>query len=314
MTDLPLEPGDHPLYVEGPDGPLLAVFTRTGSPSAPGCIVVGGAGTGGSTKADGFFVRVTRAVAATGYDVARFDWHGIGNSLGHVNRFSLKAPYTGDVRAVADVFIGEGRQLVMAGFCYGSRAVMEVAQEIEDVVGLVLVSYPMPQQLSNKEWAAKKVGMGRALVMAAKPAVLRGWFDRRSRRLYLKWIRLRLERIRNRKIRRNGVAASGQDRVETMESLAGKITRLTDRGVRIRFVYGEGDKQLEPFRQAMVGPLSQAFHVETGLIEVETAPGDLYGWTTVSAQERAIGIVADFARQVATPPNRPKRELRDSRG
>ncbi|HKX75525.1 MAG TPA: alpha/beta fold hydrolase [Acidimicrobiia bacterium] len=289
-NDLPLE---IPIYRPGPYGPVLTVVAPSGRLAAPGLVVVGGAGTGGSTKADGVFVRVARAGTMLGYDSVRFDWHGVGGSLGEVERFSMVAPFVEDVEAAIGALDGDRRPLVMVGFCYGSRAVLEAALSTETVAGVLLVSYPMPKQLSNKQWAARKLPVGKAIRLALRPSAIRGWFDGRSRRLYLKWVRLRATRGRP------ADSSKPHRQSENLVALAGKIRQLISRGVRIRFVYGVGDKQQELFRAAVAGPLSDIFSDPAGLVDMVETPGDLYGWTTVESQERAVEAVVDFARQFA---------------
>jgi alpha/beta superfamily hydrolase len=299
VSTRPRARGDYPIWVQGPHGPIFGVLSSTGSPLSPGFVVVAGAGRGGSTKADGVFVRVARSVAAAGYDVIRFDWHGIGNSLGDVPRFSKGAPYTGDVRAMTDFLAEEGRSVALAGFCYGSKAVIAAADQIENLIGLVLVAHPMPHQPKNRHWAARKVGFGRALTLAFKPAVARGWFDQRSRRLYLKWIRIRFEDTKSRLAGNSRKSVDG-NREESLSTLANKLDGLLQRGVRVRFVYGEGDPQLHLFRDAAAGPLKDVITRGGDMIEVVATDGDLYGWRTIEAQERAIAVIADFASRLTS--------------
>ena len=45
-------------------------------------------------------VRLARAIANLGHTVVRFDWHGVGDSSGEIDRFVLDRPFVGDVVAV----------------------------------------------------------------------------------------------------------------------------------------------------------------------------------------------------------------------
>lgn len=289
-------PTEHPVWLDGPGGPLLAFVTERDRLS-PGFVVAAGAGRSGLTKSDGLFIRMARAMADTGCDVVRFDWRGTGSSLGKAD-FMNEPLYVDDVVAATSVF-EQHRPLALLGSCYGARSVLRAAVELEDTIAVALLAYPMPGKANNRELKAKRISVAQAAGLALKPSIIKGWFDPRMRRLYGRWLSNRLKMVQRNALRRLGAqeTKSGME-LDTLEDLAEMLSTLVERGVSILFVFGEGEQHLELFRSAAEQELAPVLAASHGQIEVITTSEGLYGWRTVGTIDRALDIAREWAEAV----------------
>lgn len=294
--ELEARPAEHAIWLDGSGGPLLAFVTeRRGN--GPGFLVAPGAGRAGLTKSDSLFIRMARAIADADRDVVRFDWRGTGNSLGKAH-FRDDPVYVDDVITATSVF-DEGRPLALLGSCYGARAVLRAATELDNTVSVALLAYPMPGKAKNRELKAKRISLARAARLAVKPSVIKGWFDPRMRMLYRRWISNRLRLLSRRTVgRSSNEKAKDQTEPDTMDHLVESLSTLVERGVSVLFVFGEGEQHLELFRAAAEDELATVIAASGGQIEVVTTSEGLYGWRTVSTVNRALDIAREWALRV----------------
>lgn len=271
-------------FLDLPDGPRFAVVTHpSSSSSGTGVVLCNGGWFPGSWNFNRMYVKLARSLAARGHTVVRFDWYGSGESPGYLVRYRLAEPFADDVVGAAALLEGS-HHIVGAGICFGAASLLAAADRIDRLAGLVLVSAPVPG--TGRRARATYVTAGKAMRSALRPSVARGWFDRNTRRLYLKWIRSR-RRALSKHLRPQAQETPNR------RAIAGQIEGLARRGKLLCFLYGEGDANLPTFSQE---PLASA--VRSGNVRIEVVPFDVEGSGTVGAQEATSRVIIDMVETV----------------
>ncbi len=303
MTGAPQVVSEEALFFDSPQGNLMGVVTRPARPTdLPGVLLCPGGWYGTSTNRNQVVVRLARHLADRGHTVLRFDWHGVGESGGSIERFQLDAPFADDVIAASGRLAAEGVSAqIMVGVCFGSRSAFTAAQVLPAVTGLALISFPVPVPELKAEFKARRLRTGRLARMAFRRSVLAGLFDRDMRRMYRKGLRLKAQSL----LRRLGAAPPPDlTRLDPTAVVDGLHT-LRERAVPVYFLFGEEDLQLRAFHEFRAGPLGRFLDQPDSGVEVATAPGDMSAFGTLAAQEAAITAITDWigggARSAALP-------------
>lgn len=288
-----------PVYFEGGDGALLGVVTTVPGATAKTVICAGG-WHGGSINANRMVVRLARKLAEHGRTVVRFDWHGAGESPGHVRFFRVDEPGEADALGALALLSEQPDQPVsMVGTCIGSRAVLAVAPEVPQLDAVALVSFPFPAARAKTK-RAERIGWWEAVRYAVRPSVLRGWLQPATRRVYLKYVRLKWQaltrRFTGRRAPSQGAEAERRERASAagLERLVAQIDQLVARGVRVLFLFGSGDAAYEHFVKAVEGPLGPLLESAGEQLEVRVVDGDLSGFSSLESQQALIDNVTDW--------------------
>lgn len=282
-------------FLDTGTGPVFMIATgdETAKRSA---VVCSGGWYVGSTNANRVLVRLARTIAELGYRAARFDWHGAGQSPGHVERFSLGEPFGDDVVAVAKEL---GGPTTLVGVCFGSRCALEAAQHLDDLEALVLVSFPFPVG-GTRTKRADQLGARDAVRSAFRPEVVKGLLDPNARRLYWKWVTLKVRAVKKRLFPSKAAPAKRlrqkiADQTMSIPQLVKEVDALVKRNVRVLFLYGDSDGHYDHFAEsAREGPLAGLLERAGDRITVRPVSGDLSGFATLDSQERMISEIAGW--------------------
>jgi pimeloyl-ACP methyl ester carboxylesterase len=267
------------MFVEGPEGPLAAVVTTPGSPSGTGVMICPGGWYGTSTNRNRVVVRLARAVAGLGHTVVRFDWHGVGDSGGDIDRFVLDRPFVGDVEAVAGLL--DLDRLMVIGVCFGGRSALAAAPRLINLAGLVLVSFPFPAQQTKADWRARKMGWRGVTNVLTKPEL---W------RPAARWA--------TRRLRPTPAGPKARDIDLTPASFRADMSDLRQRNVTVDLVFGAEDLELVSFEALREGPLGEYLDGARPGIEVAvTERGDLSSFRSLESQDTAIGLITGIVRR-----------------
>lgn len=267
-----------------PDGPRFAVIAQPRAPvSDTGVLLCNGGWVSGSWYFNRLYVKLARSLAGRGHPVVRFDWYGTGESPGFLLRFNLEDPFVDDVLGAASLVAG-CRKVVGIGYCFGAVSLLAAADRLEHLTGLVLISPPVAGRVQRAR--ATQLKARTAVRASLRPAVVRGWFDPYTRRLYWKWLRGR-SRALLRRPRRAVAGLSG-------DTMATRLHELALSGISIVLVYGKGDSNLRAFSQE---PLSSI--VESENVRIEVVPGDVEGSGTLEIQETISRIMFDAVETIA---------------
>lgn len=298
MTEALTAAADVPMYVEGGDGPLLAILTPAENPVADVVMCAGG-WHGGSVNANRMVVQFARRVAAAGRTVVRFDWHGAGESPGHIRFFRLDDPGSGDVLGAAKLLPDAGLPTALVGICIGTRAALAAAPSLPTLDRIALVSFPLPAARAKTK-RAERIGAATALREGIRPSAIRGWFQPATRRVYVKFLRLKWQAL-TRRLKPTGAAAPNEEArrratasAHDLETLVAQIAELVDRGIDVLFLFGDQDASYEQFLAAQDGPLGELLERGAANITVEVVPGDLTGYSSLVSQTAFIERVTGW--------------------
>ncbi len=269
------------MFVDGPEGALAAVVTRPEMPTGTGVVICPGGWYGTSTNRNRVVVRLAREIAALGHTVVRFDWHGVGDSSGEIDRFVLDRPFVGDVVAVCDTLSGAADRLLVIGVCFGGRSALAAASQLENLSGLVLVSFPFPAEQTKADWRARKMGWRGVANVATNPEL---W------RPAARWA--------TRRLRPAPAGPKARDISLTPGSFRADMGELRDRGVTVDLVFGADDLELVSFESLRQGPLGDYLERSRPGIEVAvTERGDLSSFRSLEAQQTAIELITAIVRR-----------------
>ncbi len=313
MTDATAEPAtaaaERPMYFAGSDEPLLGIVTS--SPDAVGNVVIfSGGWHGGSINANRMLVRLARRLAAGARNVVRFDWLGAGESPGHIRFFRLDQPGVHDGLAAVEVARQHARvPTSLVGICIGTRAVLAAAPHIPSLDAVALVSFPLPAARAKTK-RADRIRTLDAVRQGLRPSVLKGWLQPATRRVYLKFIKLKWQGIAK-KLRPAGASTHDAETVrrakaqeEDLDTLVQELERLFDRGVRVLLLFGTEDAAYEHFTAARQGQLGSILERNAEHVDVLTVEGDLSGFSSLDAQQSLIDSVAGWLERSARPTSR----------
>ncbi len=262
----------------------------SGPASSTGVVLLGGTQPGCTTIGrNRLWVTLARDIAGAGHPTIRFDYPGLGESLGGSVEYDLDRPAVEVLRAaMAELAEGGVERFVLIGTCYGSRTALAVAADDTRVDRLVLLA-PPPRHITKGRGGTSHIAQYASGGELARKAV-----NKRSLR------RLATSRTARRnawrvasmaaKARLGGAKAGGPSRnAEAFEAAEGFLTplrALTGRGVPVRIVFGEDDYLWAQFQKAAEGRLGKLLGQAGDLVEVEVVPGVVRGLVTLDVQER----------------------------
>lgn len=291
-----------PVFFDAEGASIFGIVTRPrGRVGDTAVIVLPGGGTPLTTNRNRVTVRLCRALASLGFVSLRMDYHGTGESAGTVDEFHLGRPFVEDVRAAVEHLrrIGVERIVLLGSTCFGSRTALATAEELDAVEEVVALATPLRDFGMGERHAmnaAARRSLGRYLIEAMRPRTLRGLFDRRSRRAYVKHARAKLRVIVGRFS--HLVPRSKPQRVRSAVSphFLRPLERLVQRRVPVLFVYGSDEDYYQEWLVASSNELAGILERAGSLIQVVTVPGRIHGLPRVTVQDAVVELILDWAR------------------
>jgi pimeloyl-ACP methyl ester carboxylesterase len=249
----------------------------TGDPLDVAVVFVSGGGPGGSLVRNRLWVRLCRTLPAFGYHTFRFDWHGVGDSTGTVDRFLLSRPFTEDLLGAIHWLHRQGlSRFIVVGSCFGGRTALSAAPSVSGLEGIFVTSLPF------KDYPSGRVTSPR--------------LDRpRQRDSRLARPLRRIGRIKTVKdMRRNMVARRDRSRLsdETLRSIA----HLVHRDIPILFIYGTEDRYYGDLRSH---PDTLAELQRAPSVEFSTLPGQIHAFTTISSQDEVAQLIVERLEEMS---------------
>jgi pimeloyl-ACP methyl ester carboxylesterase len=300
---------EQPVFFQAGENTLFGVHTHPERPNGVGVVLVQGGDTVNvSMHRNRLAVRLARRLAADGYDVIRFDYHGLGESTGVIKRLHLHHPFTDDVEGAAAYLRGIGRtSIVLVGACFGSRTALSSAPQIPETRAVLLATPPSAgydRTEAQAEWMARDQSLGDYAKRAASADKVKAIFtDPGRRELYVKLARKKLKQVGKKAMQRSGVkGGDGLDWVSPM--LLDPLDEMVERKVPVLFVYGTEDPLLNEFKRAMGGRLGRIIERSNGGVQlVEDIEGLVHGFPSVPVQEAFFDLAVDWINQ--TVPGDP---------
>ncbi len=282
---------ESPVFFQSGDDVLLGMFTRPlARPLDVALISAAGGLRGTSMGRNRLMVRLSRQAGRRGFHGFRFDYHGVGESTGPIESFSLDAPYSQDLEAAAREVerLGIERHL-FAGVCFGARTVMSVAPSHRGLVGVALVEPPI-RDGTREGRKHTRYGTGKVLRAAVKPWVLAGLFKAEQRAYYAKYVKAKIHAAKSRDEQKEATDLSW-----VSEHFLATMRQLIDRRVPVLLIYGEGSENYREFRRAQSGKLGALMGSAGTLIETVTLPGQIHGFSDLLSQQRVIDTIEGWA-------------------
>lgn len=263
-------------------------------PVGAGVVVLSGGGFVGSSHRNALTTRICRELAGLGFHTLRFDWHGVGDSTGSVDRFNLDCPFIGDLMGAVSELRGVGvDRFLFFGSCFGARTALAASTDILGVHAMLLIATPVGRR--GADHAAIQLAAERSPRELARkglqPSVLLGLRDPKRRSIAVRLLRAKLG---------SDAPASrfaGGEAKRARAILVRSLEAALEQGIEITLMYGLADayyKDLSLDAELMNGLLARPN------VCIETVPGELYRYQTVQAQEVVLDRVRTWGAEWAT--------------
>jgi pimeloyl-ACP methyl ester carboxylesterase len=183
-----------PFFADVGSQMLFGILTEPcRTPHGPAVVLLRGGGQGPSSGRNQVSARTCRSLAERGFASVRFDYAGVGESTGEVERFSLARPATNDAIACIQWLRDRGlRRFVLMGGCFGARTALECVDLVDGLEGLILLALPVRDK-EKDDIGTRLIVSDRTVWHYARrgfrPRAIRGLFDQRTRRAYARAIR-----------------------------------------------------------------------------------------------------------------------------
>ena len=277
---------EQPVFFDSGDDSLLGFLTGPAEKGERGAALVLSGGTRQTSMGrNRLIVRLSRRISDAGLHAFRFDYHGVGESTGAIDRFSLAAPFVDDLSS-ATTWV-EQHDLtaeIYVGICFGARTVLEGIRSAPSLRGVVLVEPPVR---NARRGGRRRYATSDLMKAALKPWIWAGLADRDRRAYYAKFVRSKLRARRT----KEQDSKEREDLSWVGSAFLDALEELVDRRVSVLIIYGTGGVNHLDFEAARAGRLGDIVARAGDLVDVITFPGELHGFSDLSSQERVIDAI-----------------------
>jgi alpha/beta superfamily hydrolase len=270
---------------------------RSSSQNEVAVVLIPGGSQGPSSGRNQMTARLARRLAAMGLTTFRFDFHGIGEATGTVDRFRLDRPFVEDTTAALAYLTDHGiNRFLLVGGCFGARTALACSRERTDIEGLVLQALPVRDKEKDAT-GITRVAPDRTVWQYARrgvrPHVVRNMFRRRHRRAYVHLFR---EAWRSRGSSEN-VEPSWMS-----ASLVADVADVVARSIPTLIVNGTQDPGYLDFEHALEEELGELFGRPEADVELTTLEGRVGAAADATLHEPVMDVIGRWlARRQLTP-------------
>ncbi|KRT78092.1 MAG: alpha/beta hydrolase [Armatimonadetes bacterium CSP1-3] len=277
---------------------IFGIVTSPPRPHGIGVVLLSGGDFIPSTNRNRLYVRMARRLAAAGYHVLRFDYHGVGESTGDIQGYSSDRPFVHDVSGAVAWFERAGiSEVVLVGNCFGSRTALAAAERVAGLKAIVLISSPVRDFRSGERVPtrlARDGGMPAYLLRGMRLDVFRRSLLGRYRRRYISIIKT-WAREKIRLARGDGKPDGGEPQAEWVsERLVQQMAGVVRRRIPTLVVYGAEEDLYDEFTRARAGRLGTTIDRAGPLVEVRTLEGTVHGFPTLAVQQTVLDLVEEW--------------------
>jgi pimeloyl-ACP methyl ester carboxylesterase len=267
---------------------LVGILTRAVSAASADCpaIVILNTGIVHRVGEHRMFVTMSRALAAVGCTVLRFDFSGIGDSAHRDDGLSMAEASMSEIKEALDWLERDGKasRMILVGLCSGADHALLYGHTDPRIVGLVLMDPLIPPTLRYYlQYIAQRLWK------------LRSWFNvlsGRSRALRM-LMRHMLPIVKPRKARlypaQNGV---------TRQTIERHYQNSVDRGIEILAIFSE-DTTRQTYREQMIEALPNVSFADR--LKLEFFPGSDHTFTLESDRSRLIQLIVQWVTRQKRP-------------
>jgi len=284
-----------PVVFRSEDDDLFGIVrSPSSSPLATGVVILPGGRYAVSAGRNRVAVRLSERLAAVGYHVLRFDYHGVGDSSGTVGEFRLDRPFVGDLEAAVECLGSFGvERLVLVGDCFGARIALASIDRVPSVHALVLVSLPLRDYARGESSAARmaeRESVGRYARKGLRADVWRSLRNPARRHTYRVLIRTKTRQIMR------SMTTGGTPDPWLSEKVIDQFDQVSRARIPALVLYGTDEDDFADFERARRGALGPVL-ARSPQIEVETVPGHVHAFRSVAVQKQFLDIATRWVRR-----------------
>jgi pimeloyl-ACP methyl ester carboxylesterase len=264
-------------------------------------------GTFGGTTTLGrnrMWLKMARSLADRGYPVLRFDYTGLGDSIGDQYCYELETPAVPEAKAAFDLLESRGvTSVLIVATCYGSRGALAGAAGDPRVRGLYLLVPPIrsgTKGVGGADHLAEYAGTGELAKRALSRRVIRKLIKNPQARKAAARVVTRKLGISRDKVPTPEQPTSVATVRDADEGFHRPLRALLTDGIPVRFLYGEEDFFWTEFREAREGRLGRALERFPHLVDIETVPGVVRGFLSVRVQDIVINSSVDWVGRLSS--------------
>lgn len=284
------------LFPAGDETMFGVVTSPEASSPTTGIILLTGGAWIPSINRNRLWVRLARRLAARGYHVLRFDYHGVGESTGSVKLYRNDRPFTDDLLGAVACLRDRGiDRFILIGICFGVRTAMAAVRDIDGLAGMLLLTPPIAD--SEGSGAANKIVAEKLKSMTPR-SLARLLMDRSKWYLIKRTLAGRAAAWRSETRRRmQGAQRPEDDWVSEhfLDHLKGAI----EKRVPLLLVWGEDDQNAgynfyDIFLIASYWRIGELLTEAGDLLEIKLLPGAVHALLEISTQESIIETAEEW--------------------
>jgi pimeloyl-ACP methyl ester carboxylesterase len=298
MTDIATRQGtaadEVPAFLDADGEQVFAVLTRpTTTANGVGVVILAGAAWVPAPGRNRQWTTIARRLAGHGYHVARFDYHGVGESTGAVDDWRLDRPFIADAIAVVEWVRSFGiEKVILLGTCFGSRTGLASAALLDDISGLAMFPPPVRDCQIGDGITSKPYRWW--IGQLASPKARQGLRDAETRAGYALLVRRKLRRTFLRRAP-SGKKLASTHRGSVSPLFVRELSGLVDRGVPTLILFGERDDFYEDFRKGLSGPLGKVLERAGTTVVVDSFDGvRIHGLSGLGTQQQVADYLVDW--------------------
>ena len=285
-----------PVWFPAGESLLFGILSRPRDPGrGVGVVLLNGGAYTPSPSRNRFSVKLARRLAARGFSVLRFDWHGTGESGGQIVRYSLNRPWTTDVVGAVSELRRRGLdEVILIGRCFGARTALSAVGQVEKLKGMALISLPL-REFGVQEEEGQPFGVPRLQL-----STFTGLLNPKRRRWHLRVLYYSAKRLRKR------LRAAGRNGADPVldwvsDAVVGWLRQAVLRRIPLLLMYGtkwSAEDHAAEFRQAATGEIGRVLAQAGERAQVTMLDGPVHELTTVAVQEDITAHVLEWVESL----------------
>ncbi len=291
--------GERPIAFAVREDTLFGILTAPlGEANGTAVVLLSGGHFVSSIGRNRISVRLARHLAAMGYHVLRFDYHGVGESTGTVRRYRLDQPFVADLEGAVRWLDGLGlSRVVLVGSCFGARTALAAVDRLGAIAGLVLMSTPLGDYAVG-EGGPTRMAQDGGFTSYALSGIRRGAVGRLRDAEYRRRYAEIIQTWGSAKMRSLAGRLSGTARAGEADGVSPHFLRHLEAAVRRRLpmllLYGTAEEFYQEFGRALPGIVGRLLDRAGPLVTVRTIEGTVHGFPALAIQDAVMDEITSW--------------------